>query len=329
MGIFLIGTAGSRRTEYFLKAAAGCQAAVTFVDWSEVADADLSGGVVKIDPPSYCTSNLFDMNGQVGAYRSGLKQLEYCGSDFLNTPAGIGSVLDKYKCKKTLMDNGIPSTEMIAGNIYTTGQLAEAMERRRTYSVFIKPVVCSGAAGVCAYRKIPGSAKEVVHTSCCVRDGELVNTKRMYRLEDRGKIRELLQSVLSLGVVVERWHPKASFRGKSYDLRVVWQFGRIEFMVARQSGGPITNLHLNNSPLDWRALALPERTLADIDCLCREAMKLFPGLRAAGIDVLLEQGTLRPRIIEINGQGDLIYQDIFNENNIYRRQIEELEKRWI
>lgn len=326
MGIFLIGTVGSRRTEYFLKAAAECQAAVKFVDWSEVADADLSGGVVKIDPPSYCTSNLFDMNGQVGAYRSGLKQLEYCGSDFLNTPAGIGSVLDKYECKKTLMDSGIPSTEMIAGNIYTIGQLEEAMERRRTYSVFIKPVVCSGAAGVCAYRKIPGSAKQVVHTSCCVRDGELVNTKRMYRLENREKIQELLQAVLSLGVVIERWHPKASFQGKSYDLRVVWQFGRIEFIVARQSGGPITNLHLNNSPLDWRALGLPQRTLAEIDRLCREAMKLFPGLRAAGIDVLLEKGTLRPLIIEINGQGDLIYQDIFNENNIYRRQIEELVK---
>lgn len=311
-----------------MKAAAACQAAVTFVDWSEVADADLSGGVVKIDPPSYYTSNLLDMNAQVGAYRSRLERLERCGADFLNTPSGIVSALDKFSCKKALMDHGIPSTEMIAGNIYTVGQLEEAMERHRIYSVFIKPVVCSGAAGVCAYRKIPGGAREVVHTSCCVRDGELVNTKRMYRLEDREKIRELLQAVLSLGVVVERWHPKASFHGKSYDLRVVWQFGGIGFMVARQSGGPITNLHLNNSPLDWRALGLPERTLADINSLCGEAMELFPGLRAAGIDVLLEQGTLWPRIIEINGQGDLMYQDIFNENTIYRRQIEELGKRW-
>lgn len=327
MGIFLIGTAGSRRTEYFLKAAAECQAAVTFVDWSELADTDLNGGVVKIDPPSYRSSNLSDMNGQVGAYRACLEQLERCGADFLNTPSGIVSALDKFGCKKVLMDHGIPSTEMIAGNIDTVGQLEEAMERRRIYSVFIKPVFCSGAAGVCAYRKLPDGGRETVYTSCCVRDGGLVNTKRMYRLEEGEKIRELLQSVLSLGVVVERWHPKASFHGKSYDLRVVWQFGKIEFMVARQSGGPITNLHLNNSPLDWRALGLPERTLADINGLCGEAMKLFPGLCAAGIDVLLEQGTLRPRIIEINGQGDLMYQDIFNENMIYRRQIEELKKR--
>lgn len=327
MEIYLIGTAGSRRTEYFQKAAEKCQTAVTFIDWSEVADADLSGGVVKIDPPSYRTTNLFEMNEQVGAYQSCLEKMEHCGAAFLNTPAGIRSVLDKYHCKKVLMENGVPTTEMIAGGIHTIEQLEEAMEQHRVYSVFIKPIFCSGAAGVAAYRKMRGSARGVVHTSCCVRGGELVNTKRMYRLENEGQVRELLQAVLSLGVIVERWHPKASFQERSYDLRVVWQFGRIEFIVARQSKGPITNLHLNNAPLDWRELGFSEQTIEEITTVCGGAVKLFPGLSVAGIDVLLEKGTLRPRIIEINGQGDLIYQDIFNENIIYRRQIEELGKR--
>ena len=40
----------------------------------------------------------------------------------------------------------------------------------------------------------------------------------------------------------------------------------------------------------------------------------------AGIDLLLEKGTLRPRVIEMNGQGDLIYRDIYGENRIYREQ---------
>ena len=55
-------------------------------------------------------------------------------------------------------------------------------------------------------------------------------------------------------------------------------------------------------------------------------MKLFPGLSMAGIDILLEKGGKQPRIIEINGQGDLIYQDIFHENTIYKRQIKELRR---
>ena len=46
----------------------------------------------------------------------------------------------------------------------------------------------------------------------------------------------------------------------------------------------------------------------------------------AGIDVLLEKGTMKPYIIEINGQGDLIYQDIYDENRIYKRQIEMMQK---
>ncbi len=66
----------------------------------------------------------------------------------------------------------------------------------------------------------------------------------------------------------------------------------------------------------------------EIRCLCRDAMKLFPGLLSAGIDILLEKGTLRPRIIEINGQGDLIYQDIYAENTIYKQQVGEMRKLW-
>ena len=45
------------------------------------------------------------------------------------------------------------------------------------------------------------------------------------------------------------------------------------------------------------------------------------GISMAGIDLLLEKGTLRPRVIEMNGQGDLIYRDIYGENRIYREQV--------
>lgn len=336
--MFLIGTEGSKRKEYFEKAAAECGAAVEFTDWREVEGADLTGGVVKIDPPSYTTSDLFEMEEQVSVYRSQLQMLGRRDCVFLNTPEGIERVLDKFSCKKRLSEHGIAVTEMLTDRVMRaelseTGddveeQLEEMMRRRRVSSVFIKPSCSSGAAGVVAYRRFRGSGKEIAYTSCCVHRGELVNTKRMYRLEKREEIRPLLQAVFSLGVVVERWHPKASYRGKSYDLRVVWQFGEIAYMVARQSGGPITNLHLNNSPLDWRELGLTGQTIAEITQLCGEAMKLFPGLCVAGIDVLLEKGTLRPRIIEINGQGDLIYQDIYRDNTIYKRQIEEMRRLW-
>ncbi len=57
-------------------------------------------------------------------------------------------------------------------------------------------------------------------------------------------------------------------------------------------------------------------------------MGCYPGLASAGIDILLEKGSLKPRIIEMNGQGDLIYQDIFAGNVVYRHQAE-LMKAWV
>lgn len=322
--IYLIGTKDSRRTEYFKKAADDCHAEMELVEWDEVADKDFGGAVVKFDPPSYTISNLYEMNGQVALYCSRLHELEQEGCTFLNMPADVEMVLDKRRCKQRLAENGIAVTQPFTETVCTVEQLKEVMEKHRAFSVFIKPVLCSGAAGVVAYRSFPGKGKEIAYTSCRLFQGELVNTKTLYRMEKQEEIHLLLQAVLSLGVIVERWHPKASFLGRSYDFRVVWQFGKIRFMVARLSKGPITNLHLNNSPLDWKKLNLPEHTLEEINQLCDRAMKLFPGLSVAGIDILLEKGTLRPKIIEINGQGDLIYQDIFYDNIIYKQQAEEM-----
>lgn len=328
MGICLIGTRGNRRWEYFRKAAEACQADVTCIDWQEINGADLRGHVVKIDPPSYETSNLFAMNEQISKYREQLRMLGQSGAVFVNTPESIETVLDKCLCKRILEQNGVAATEVLAENIDTVDKLHEMIRQQRVSAVFIKPVYCSGAAGVVAYRKRQRREDGIIYTSCCVREGELINTKTLYRLEKKEEIQRLLQAVLSLGVIVERWYPKAAYRGKSYDLRVVWQFGKISFIVARQSRGPITNLHLNNSPLSWEELELPSHTVTEIEELCGRAMACFPGLMMAGIDILVERGTMRPRIIEINGQGDLMYQDIFQENRIYKEQIQEMRKRW-
>ena len=102
----------------------------------------------------------------------------------------------------------------------------------------------------------------------------------------------------------------------------------MDFCLARLSKGPITNLHLNNRPLEYDALGLPRQVLSQVLSLCRSAMSCFPSLSCAGIDILLEKGSLRPRIIEMNAQGDLSYQDIYQENRIYLHQAE-MMKQWL
>ena len=50
-------------------------------------------------------------------------------------------------------------------------------------------------------------------------------------------------------------------------------------------------------------------------------------LRYAGVDVLIERGTDIPYIIEVNGQGDHVYQEMFEYNSIYTQQIKNIKKK--
>ena len=325
MGVKLVGIKNTKRTEYFLKAAKELQIPVDFVQWQGIENTRWQKDVVKIDPFASKEFVLSEMNSLLAQYRMQLEGLSDAGCRFLNCPKGILAVLDKGRCKAKLIENSVPVTELLSDKVRTIEQLHEMMERQGVLAVFIKPVYSSGAAGVAAYRRLPGKGKMVLYTSCCLQGAKLFNTKKLYRLERWDEIQPLLEAVLSLGVIVERWHPKASFQGKSYDLRVVWQFGRMEYVLARCSKGPVTNLHLNNAPLELKRLGLSVQTMAEVENVCRQAMETFPQLAMAGIDVLLEQGTMKPYIIEINGQGDLIYQDIYGENRIYKRQIEMMQ----
>ena len=209
-------------------------------------------------------------------------------------------------------------------------QLLDAMERHRVFQVFLKPVYGSGAAGAAAFRWQPHSGRVVLYTCGMVDSvtGRLVNTKRLRKFTDKNQVFSMVGRLLELDCVAERWYAKAEHDGFSYDLRAVVQDERMDFLLARLSSGPITNLHLNNHPLSGEELGLPSHIMDEVEQLCIRAAECFPGLRSAGIDILLEKGSLRPRIIELNGQGDLIYQDIFDKNKIYRHQAE-MMKEWM
>ncbi len=144
----------------------------------------------------------------------------------------------------------------------------------------------------------------------------------------REQIRHILDQLLAMDCVVERWYARAMHGAYSCDFRGVVQGGRVDHLLARLSRGPITNLQLNNHPLPAEEAGLTSGQREMVEDLCERAAGCFPGLWSVGIDLLLEKGSLTPRIIEMNAQGDLIYQDIYGENIIYRRQAERM-KRWL
>lgn len=326
--------------------------------WNETAWENV---FLKIDPPLWESCCLDELNILAQDYEKKLQWLAELGKKrqitFLNKPEDILALLDKRACKRRLAEAGIPVTEElddigravfpVAETLDSVGQavlpvaetldgvgradlLLDSMERRRIFQVFIKPVCGSGAAGAAAFRWQPRSGRMILYT-CAMENpetGRLVNTKRLRRFTDRKQVLSMIGRLLELGCIVERWYAKAEHNGFSYDLRAVVQDGRMDFILARLSSGPITNLHLNNHPLKGNELGLPCHVMEDVEQLCIRAAGCYPELRSVGIDVLLEKESLRPRIIELNGQGDLIYQDIYDQNRIYLHQAE-MMKEWL
>lgn len=327
MKIILIGEKNSRRTEYFVKAAGQpgvfvCVQELEEVSTDMISDKKIEDTWIKIDPCSYKSSHIEKMNGYLKVYQKFLEELpKDSGYHYLNAPEAILEVLDKRKCKNKLIAYQVPTTPLLAERIQTLEQLHDIMREKRVSSVFIKPVFGSGAAGIAAYRWNWQRNQGVLYTSCKKTEGVFQNTKKIHHITDWNDIEETLKVLFALDVIVEQWIPKAQYQGKSYDLRVVYQFGKIDYIVARQSGAPMTNLHLNNQALDYKKLQLSVKLLEEIQEICHRAMAAFPGLFYAGIDILLEKKTKKPYIIEINGQGDCVYQDMHGENKIYQEQI--------
>lgn len=336
MQAVLLGSPETKRTIYLKKAAEQAGLPLLFLNWENWQENRPKGpAYLKIDPPKWESCSLRELKKLTEAYKQELLEAEVIwkgqGAKFLNTPGAICSLLDKRACKETLVKSGIPVTQILnrpeGGPIACGTDLVEAMRETKVFQVFVKPVSGSGAAGIGALRLRPGGKEMTLYTCAYLTgEGKLYNTKRLRCRRDPEEILKILDAILSMDCVVERWYAKEEYQGCSYDLRAVVQEGRMDFLLARMSRGPITNLHLNNRPLKIEELGLPDWLLDTVFQCCRQAMGCFPGLSTAGIDILLEKGSRNPRIIEMNGQGDLIYQDIYNDNRIYRRQAEIMKR---
>ena len=193
--------------------------------------------------------------------------------------------------------------------------------------IFIKPNFGSGACGVISLKYNKKTDKMKMQTSMNFENGRYINTKKLFNITEKSKIYKLTDFILKNGAIIERWVPKDDVDNIVYDLRIVYQFNKIDFIQVRGSKqGSITNLLLNNLPIDISKVHLTDEIKQDINTLCQKSMQLFPNLNVAGFDILLEKNTKKPYIIEINSQGDLMYKDIFNNNMIYKNQILEMNK---
>ena len=284
-------------------------------------EGDLRRWAVKIDAPEWESSGLMDLGKLTDRYVEWLNRLSRLPAGFfLNDPTDIAEVLDKRRCKERLVQKGVPVTHMYGESFSHSEELFAFMREHRLGQVFVKPLRGSGAAGVAALRYSPGNGRLALYTCAALEEDGIFNTKRMRRMEGREGA-ALLDKLLKLDCVVERWYGKETFQGYCYDLRVIVQGGQIDYILPRLSKGPITNLHLNNRSMEFTDLNLDKRTVERISEVCLKAGECYPRVKSIGMDVLLERGSRSPRVIEMNAQGDLLHRDVYGENRIYRRQI--------
>lgn len=307
------------------------QTEVRFMTYGELFNClpQLRKAVIKLEP---CVSDETDFlkYAQLNqAYKETLLRLgEMRLSDdvcFLNTPHALLRALDKKDTKQVLVDRGLRVTPMLPSP-HSFDELRELLAGCGR-GCFLKPRYGSGAGGIMAVRYQPSRNKWVVYTTLQQVDGVIHNTKRIHRLSTEKEMIPLAEAVMQTEAILEEWIPKEQLQGENYDLRVVCRESEIDYIVVRCSKGSITNLHLNNKAHWWNELSLPEVVRQQIYYQCQEAVQSLD-LQYAGVDVLMERGTDIPYIIEVNGQGDHVYQDMFAHNSIYIQQIKNIKKRY-
>ncbi|UBV45239.1 STM4014 family protein (plasmid) [Deinococcus taeanensis] len=215
----------------------------------------------------------------------------------------ILTMFDKAATHARLLAAGVPVPEALP-RVESAEALFEQAAGRGWSRVFVKLAHGSSASGAVALQW-KGTRVSAVTTVRMV-DGRLYNSRRLVRYDAWSEVHALLNALAPHRLHVERWLPKASFEGRTIDLRVVVIGGRAQHTLVRAARGPITNLHLGNERGDvaaLRAAAGPERW-AEVMGVARSALAAFPGALYGGVDVLLTPGLRRAAVLEVNAFGD-------------------------
>jgi hypothetical protein len=169
-------------------------------------------------------------------------------------------------------------------------------------STYVKLNSGSSATGIVAVR--PTSRGQVGVSTVVEIGGRFFNTRRPRTLS-KAALSSALQFLVGEGAIAQCGIPLAQVDGQNFDLRVVCVYGRPVATIFRVSPHPMTNLHLGGRRGDFgrcRA-AVPTRDWLDALDHAADAAGRFDSA-VAGVDVVFEQGTGRPFVLEVNAFGD-------------------------
>ncbi len=153
-----------------------------------------------------------------------------------NYPADIRAMFDKPTCQRRLQESGVPIPDMLH-DVSGYEDLVSRTQERGWNRVFVKLANGSSASGVVALH-FAGRDVRAVTSIESVRQGESVlfyNNLRLSTYTDASDVRVIVDYLCAESAQVERWMPKASLAGRTFDLRILVIAGEAQHTVVRTS----------------------------------------------------------------------------------------------
>ncbi len=230
---------------------------------------------------------------------------------------------DKIACHALLTQAGVAVAPTL-GIVENFEALESKMKNQGWSRVFGKLAHGSSASGVVALQTQNNRWRAQTTVEMVESNGEvrLYNSRRPQIYESKRDIACLIDALSRDRFCVERWLPKATRGGQSFDCRFVVLRGHIRQSVMRLSNGPLTNLHLggDRDSTDELHQQLGHRWNAVEETLAR-AMKVFPASLFAGADVAFSPSLQHHAVLELNAWGDLLPGVLCEGRDTYEDQI--------
>ncbi len=250
-------------------------------------------------------------------------------TSWVNHPEDVTKMFDKTETHRELESRGLPVPNAGYG-LTTYEEVKTWMLKHQRAQVFVKIRNGSSASGVVALRRA-SEGRVVAHSSARMEGkNTLRNHLRLSRYTREHDVARLINRLGAIGGLhVEEWVPKRGHAGGSCDLRVVVIDNKPGHAVVRVGRGPMSNLHLGNrrGDLDTFKASLRPDTWGRVEQLAGAVMVAFPRTLYAGLDILIEPGRERLKVIEVNAFGDLLPGILSAGLTTYESQVDALLSR--
>jgi glutathione synthase/RimK-type ligase-like ATP-grasp enzyme len=244
---------------------------------------------------------------------------------WMNPPSNAIAMFDKAESDRRIAAVGAGVPESL-GIPVCFDDLVARMNAARRWRVFLKPCHGSSASGVVALEICGDKIQAWSTLELVTKDGQLYlfNNRRVRIYRGAKEVRALVEAVCRERSIAQVWWPKAGWRGKRFDLRVVVIDGRACHVVPRLSASPFTNLQLGAERGDPEQLRceVGEENWARMLAECERAATAFPGNLYCAFDVLVSPCWRRFAIAEANAFGDLLRVCVHEGKDAYTAELQ-------